>query len=184
MLWSPHPHPHPHSHPHPPCDSPNTLGRFAIGASKLPARSKLEVLLTDVIGTRRVLVFQTTATHDSMVSSPPSPFMLLAEHLTAPARGARKACPTGENSAFSAPAEWGCEGPRLRPCMILRIPLSFLVSLSPPRLLLDRTPYHDGRYSGRGADRELVTAVVRAFEPLREPFAGLAGLQMEEVIDD
>ena len=38
-----------------------------------------------------------------------------------------------------------------------------------------------GRYSGRGADRELVAAVARAFEPLREPFAGLAGLQMEEV---
>ncbi len=38
-----------------------------------------------------------------------------------------------------------------------------------------------GRYSGRGADRELVLAVARALEPLREPFAGLSGLQMEEV---
>ena len=37
------------------------------------------------------------------------------------------------------------------------------------------------RYSGRGADRDLVTAVARALEPLRESFAGLSGLQMEEV---
>ncbi|CAM9178225.1 unnamed protein product, partial [Hapterophycus canaliculatus] len=36
-------------------------------------------------------------------------------------------------------------------------------------------------YSGRGADKELVVAVTRALEPLREPFAGLSGLQMEEL---
>ena len=47
--------------------------------------------------------------------------------------------------------------------------------------VVSRAAPRRGRYSGRGADRELVTAVVRAFEPLREPFAGLAGLQAEEV---
>ncbi|CAM9204031.1 unnamed protein product, partial [Ectocarpus fasciculatus] len=36
-------------------------------------------------------------------------------------------------------------------------------------------------YSGRAADRELVTAVVRALEPLREPFSALSGLQTEEL---
>ncbi|CAN0042899.1 unnamed protein product [Ascophyllum nodosum] len=36
-------------------------------------------------------------------------------------------------------------------------------------------------YSGRGADRELVSDVARAFEPLCEPFARLSSLQMEEL---
>lgn len=36
-------------------------------------------------------------------------------------------------------------------------------------------------YSGRGADRELVSAVARAFEPLRDTFTNLSSLQMDEV---
>ncbi|CAN0037087.1 unnamed protein product, partial [Choristocarpus tenellus] len=36
-------------------------------------------------------------------------------------------------------------------------------------------------YSGRGADRDLVSSVTRAYDTIREAFVGLPGLQMGEV---
>lgn len=62
-------------------------------------------------------------------------------------------------------------------CFALRPRMSKLYSTAP---LPACEPAHDS-YSGRGADRELVSAVARAFEPLRDTFANLSGLQMDEV---